>query len=115
MYPRAQIQCVMSVWPVVSVTVLLGQLVHVELATAPTSAEYVCRPQSRHVEGESAATVAEYLPAPQSVQVLASVAAVFVEYLPAAQSEQVALPFTGLNLPAAHATHVPPSGPVYPR
>jgi len=37
-----------------------------------------------------------------------------VEYVPAAQSVQVAFPFNALYLPATHAVHVPPSGPVDP-
>ena len=37
-----------------------------------------------------------------------------VENFPAAHSVQGLDPLTGLYLPASHATHVPPSGPVKP-
>jgi hypothetical protein len=37
-----------------------------------------------------------------------------VEYIPAQQVEQVALPVNDLYVPATHAAHEPPSGPVDP-
>ena len=37
-----------------------------------------------------------------------------VEYLPLIQSVQGWYPCVALYLPASHATHAPPSGPVYP-
>ena len=47
-------------------------------------------------------------------QVDSSVAPTVDEYFPAAQSVHAALPVPILYLPAAHAEHTPPSGPVYP-
>ena len=35
-------------------------------------------------------------------------------YLPCEHSVHAADPFTSLKLPTSHASHVPPSGPVYP-
>ena len=43
-----------------------------------------------------------------------AVAAVTVEYELLLQSVHAILPMTALYFPAAHALHVPPSGPVYP-
>ena len=47
-------------------------------------------------------------------QVAASVAPTAVEYVAAAQSVHTALPVAILCLPAVHAEHTPPSGPVKP-
>lgn len=47
-------------------------------------------------------------------QVVATVAPAVVEYVPVPQSVQFTLPVLFLYLPAAHNTHTPPSGPVYP-
>jgi hypothetical protein len=44
-----------------------------------------------------------------------AVAPVAVEYVLTPQSVHVAAPATILYFPAAHASHVPPLGPVYPR
>ncbi len=45
----------------------------------------------------------------------AAVAPVLIEYMPAPQSLHPTAPTTALYFPAAHAAHVPPSGPVCPR
>jgi hypothetical protein len=50
----------------------------------------------------------------QLKHVLSTEAFVVVEYLPWLQSVQDWLPCVALYLPASHAIHVPPSGPVYP-
>jgi hypothetical protein len=50
----------------------------------------------------------------QALHVELAEAPTAVEYVPAAQSEQVAVPVNVLYLPATHAVHVPPSGPVDP-
>jgi hypothetical protein len=42
------------------------------------------------------------------------VAAAPAKYVPGAQSVHRSLPFTSLYVPAAHASHSPPSGPEYP-
>ena len=44
-----------------------------------------------------------------------SILPVSVEYLPCEHREQGAEPFTSLYVPAMHAVHFMPSGPVYPR
>ena len=68
-------------------------LLHVQLVNAalPTP-ENACAGQSLHVESE--------------------IWAVAVEYLPSPHREHGAEPFTSLYLPAMHATHCIPSGPV---
>jgi hypothetical protein len=48
------------------------------------------------------------------IQVVAIVAPTVVENVPAEQSVQTALPVAILYLPATHAVHTPPSGPVNP-
>ena len=50
----------------------------------------------------------------QATQAVSAVAPVVVRYLPTPQLVHAAEPVTALNLPAAHNTHVPPSGPVNP-
>jgi hypothetical protein len=50
-----------------------------------------------------------------ATQVLATVAPVVVEYVPAPQSVHATEPDPVLYFPAAHAAHVPPSGPVNQR
>jgi hypothetical protein len=98
---------------------------------APVAAEYL--PAAQLVQTEAPA--AEYVPASQSVQAAELVCAVKPENLPATQLPQsVALVFASepenlpagqsvhadepdvasLYLPASHAVHVPPLGPVYP-
>ena len=49
-----------------------------------------------------------------STHVDADVAAVALLYFPAGHSWHAADPFTSLKLPASHASHSAPSGPVYP-
>jgi len=56
----------------------------------------------------------EVVPVGQETHVVASVAPVAVEYVPVEQSVHAALPVIVLNLPATHAAHGPPSGPVDP-
>ncbi len=50
----------------------------------------------------------------QAKQVDAVVAAAVPEYFPVPQFKHAALPLDSLYVPAPHAEHVPPSGPVYP-
>lgn len=50
----------------------------------------------------------------QATQAVSAVAPVVVRYLPTPQLVHAVEPVTALNLPAAHNTHVPPSGPVNP-
>ena len=54
------------------------------------------------------------VPAGQETHVVAFVAPVAVEYVPVPQSVHAALPLTILYLPATHAAHGPPSGPLNP-
>jgi len=61
-----------------------------------------------------APTVDEYVPPAQLAHVLATEAPVAAEYLPAPQEAHSRVPVATLYLPAAHAVHVPPLGPVYP-
>ena len=49
-----------------------------------------------------------------STHVDADVAAVALLYFPAGHSWHAADPFTSLKLPASHASHSAPSGPLYP-
>ena len=49
-----------------------------------------------------------------STPVDADVAAVALLYFPAGHSWHAADPFTSLKLPASHASHSAPSGPLYP-
>jgi hypothetical protein len=86
------------------------QLVIVVLAAA----ELEDAGQIAHVLSAETSGVAEYLPEMQPVQVLSAEPPGVVEYLPAPQSMHEAAPVTVLNFPAPHATHVPPSGPVWP-
>lgn len=90
-YPRLQRQSEIAVIPVVEVTVLVGQPVHVEAAVAPTAAEYVPKPQCVHAE------------APASV-----------EYVPAPQLVHTPLPMVVLYFPASHKAHDVWFGPVEP-
>ena len=50
----------------------------------------------------------------QSLHVDSEIWAVSAEYLPSEQGEHGAEPFTSLYVPAIHAAHAVPSGPVYP-
>jgi hypothetical protein len=91
-----------------------GQLKHELTAEAPGVVEYLLAMQPVQVLSAEEPGTVEYLPAPQSMHELATVAPVVVEYLPAPQSMHEAAPVTALNVPASHATHVPPFGPVWP-
>ena len=84
-------------------------------AVAPVVAEYLPAPQLMQVLAVVAPTVGEYVPAPQLVHTLDVVAPTVGEYPPAKQFVHAALPEFVLYLPAKHAVHVPPLGPVYPR
>ena len=56
----------------------------------------------------------EFLPTRQPTHVVTAVAPAVAEYFPVEQSVHAALPVVFLYLPAAHAEHTPPFGPVYP-
>jgi hypothetical protein len=58
--------------------------------------------------------VGRYLPTPQSTHDPAMVAPTTAEYFPREQREHGVDPFTSLYVPASHAVHFVPSGPVYP-
>jgi hypothetical protein len=88
------------------------QSVQLLAAEAPVLVRYL--PASQSVQLLAAEAPVLYLPASQSVQVLSKEAPTVVEYLPLPQSVQDSFPGVALYLPASHATHVPPSGPVYP-
>jgi hypothetical protein len=118
-----------------------GQSLHVELAEAPKSVEYVPVPQYVHAAdpvnalycpashgvqvppagpknpASQVQLVKELLPkgeleyTGQSLHVELAEAPTAVEYVPAPQSVQAADPVDALYLPATHAVHVPPSGP----
>jgi len=89
--PRSQTQLVPVVDPAGDFAPE-GQAVHV---IAPVVSEYVLTRQLRHNQDADAPMLVEYLPAPQSVHATE--------------------PVVVLYFPAAHAKHVPPSGPVNPR
>ena len=91
-----------------------GQLSHTSTSAEPKTALYVPAPQSIQLPAAEAPVLVRYLPASQLVQVLSKEAPAAVEYLPLPQSVQGSLPCVALYPPASHATHVPPSGPVYP-
>ena len=108
---RQLMQVLAVVAPTVGEYVPAPQLVQIE-APAP---EYVPAPQLMQVLAVVAPTVGEYVPAPQLVHTLDVVAPTVGEYPPAKQFVHAALPEFVLYLPAKHAVHVPPLGPVYPR
>ena len=54
----------------------------------------------------------EYEFAGQYLQVASALAAVASLYVPPQHREHAAVPVTSLNLPASHASQLPPSGPV---
>ena len=58
--------------------------------------------------------IPEYVCAGQSMHVDSEISAMAVLYWPCEHSEHGAEPFTSLYVPAIHAAHVTPSGPVYP-
>ncbi len=90
-------------------------LLHVQSESAALPlGELVSLGHTRHAASSVAPVLVEYFPAPQSVHTALEVAPVLVEYLPAPQSVHATLPLVVLYLPAAHAVHVPPFGPVYP-
>ena len=64
--------------------------------------------------GQLDAAVPEYVCEGQSLHVDSEISPVSVEYLPCEHSEHGAEPFTSLYVPAMHAAHCIPSGPVYP-
>ena len=92
-YPALQIQAVTTVLEIGDV-VFAGHARQVVILIAPSAAEYVA---TGHVK-----------------QVVTTVAAVVIEYVPAAQLVHAALPVAVLKVPATHAEHGPPLGPVYP-
>jgi len=104
----------------------VGHGVHTVGEVAPTVIEYVPAGQFKHAPEEltpyaparqSAHTLApsnEYVWAAQAVHTVGEVAPTAIEYVPAGQPVHETLPLSLLNLPAAHAVHAPPSGPVYP-
>jgi ABC-type cobalt transport system substrate-binding protein len=121
-----------------------GQALHVVLAAAFTAVEYVPAPQSVHAAApgdvlyfpatqsvhvppsgpvepalqvqlvEAALPASELESDGQVVHVELAAAFTVVEYVPAPQSVHAAAPVDVLYFPAAHAVHVPPSGPVEP-
>jgi hypothetical protein len=121
-----------------------GHAVHVDEVFAPTACEYVASPQSTHAalpvtilyfpathaaQTPPSAPVlpalqvqaapdeppaGEFAPAGHCVQTVALLAPATVEYVPARQRVQLLGPVAGLYVPAAHAVHRPPLGPVYP-
>jgi hypothetical protein len=121
-----------------------GHATHVNAVVAAVAAEYIPVPQSLHAAlplailyfpTPQAEHVPPFGPVNPALQVQAVdtelavgaleftghvahvdavVAAVAAEYVAAPQSLHAALPLAVLYLPATHAEHVPPSGPVYP-
>jgi hypothetical protein len=72
----------------------------VELAEAPTAAEYVPVPQAVHDASEVCPVAFPYLPSPQSTQAVSPTAFVSND-----ENEY---------LPATHTVHGPPIWPIYP-
>ena len=58
--------------------------------------------------------MSEYVPAGQFVHTADEIAPTAVEYAPAAQAMHAPAPVAALCVPAGHAVHVRPAGPVYP-
>jgi hypothetical protein len=112
-YPGSHRQLVRRLLPL-GETECSGQLSHTSTSAEPKTALYVQAPQSVQLLAAEAPVLVRYLPASQLVQVLSKEAPAAVEYLPLPQSVQDSLPCVALYPPASHATHVPPSGPVYP-
>ena len=81
---------------------------------APVVVRYVPALQFTQELATVAPVVVRNLPAPQFTQELPTIAPVVVRNLPAPQSVHETEPVTSLYFPAAHAEHVPPSGPVNP-
>ncbi len=82
---------------------------------APVAEEYLPATQFKQVSIEVAPMLEEYLPRPHNEQVADEVAPKAEEYLPSLHPVHATVPVTVLYFPAAHAAHVPPSGPVNPR
>jgi hypothetical protein len=79
--------------------------VHVELAEAPSAAEYVPAPQLVHRVAWVAPVAVEYVPAPQTIHNPSAVCPVKIPYLPAPQSVHLMAADTVLYLPATHVVH----------
>lgn len=84
------------------------QTAHVLASEAPVAAENMPAPHST----QAVLATAEYAPALQARHVLPTEAPATAEYVPAMQSVQGCEPTMLLYLPAAHAPHATPSGPV---
>ena len=142
-YPLLQVQLVSCLLPTRE-NVCAGQSLHVDSEIWAVSVEYVPLEHSEHgaepftslyVPAMHAAHAApsgpvypllqvqwvccllptpEYVCAGQSMHVDSEISAMAVLYWPCEHSEHGAEPFTSLYVPAMHAAHCIPSGPVYP-
>ena len=124
-----------SVAPATPEYVPATQFTHTVEELAPATPEYVPAAQFTHTVEELAPTVVEYVPATQLVHMLAPATLEYVEaghmvhanepttllapatleYVEAGHRVHANEPTMFLKLPAAHAVHVPPSEPVYPK
>ena len=87
---------------------------HKAHALLPVLFEYAPAEHKTHALSLLAPATPEYVPATQFTHTADEFAATTTEYAPAGQETQAFEPVTVLYLPAAHAEHRPPLGPVYP-
>jgi hypothetical protein len=113
-YPGLHTQCTAAEEPTGD-CVFAGHCWHALLDAAPRVGENVSASHATHVLASAAPTAAENLPSSHSAHVPSVVAAKTTENVPAPQSVHATEPELVLYFPAAHAAHVPPLGPVYPR
>ena len=142
-YPRLQVQLVRMLLPSPEY-VWCGQVVHVDSEISPVSVEYVPCEHNEHTDEPltvlyvpathalhscpsgpvyprlQVQSVILLLPSPeyvcpgQLVHVTFEISASSVEYFPREHSKHTDEPLTSLYVPATHALHSCPSGPVYP-
>jgi hypothetical protein len=113
-YPGLHTQCTAAEEPTGD-CVFAGHCWHALFDAAPRVVENVFVSHATHVLASAAPTATENLPSSHSAHVPAVVAAKTTENVPAPQSVHATEPEPVLYFPAAHAAHVPPLGPVYPR
>ena len=92
-----------------------AQFTHTVEELAPAVVEYVPAAQFTHTVEELAPAVVEYVPAAQFTHTVGELAPATLEYVEAGHRVHANEPTMFLKLPAAHAVHVPPSEPVYPK
>jgi len=91
-----------------------GQAVQSEASALPSVVENLPAIQLWQVLPEFAPVSGENLPMLHFTQSPSAALPCVVKYVPARQGSQAAAPDTSLYVPAMHAEHAAPSGPVYP-